>query len=372
MIVLAQAANRPLAALWGHAWRIDAFMERQDIASAQAETSEIAAMAERLRLPIIGWHLLRRQAAWAHLRGDFARAEEYSDATVEISRQLNDLSGLGIHAAFLLAVADLRGVERLLSDELNDVCDRSPALPVVLAQRAMTLWCAGRKEEAAVAFRALPLRYIDPRVPTSMALTVFGTELALQLHDRSGCEVLADLLRRVHQVAPTVGNGSVLWYGSTARTLGRLLLALGSVEDAIPLLEEGIGVDESIGARPYVAQGRYGLASALKQRGGRADLRQAAEAASLALAEARRLDMPGLVRDASALIDELSAQTNGPNPLTVREREIVALVKQAKSNREIAEQLFLSERTVEGHVRNILAKTGATSRTELIRQLLTP
>lgn len=44
---------------------------------------------------------------------------------------------------------------------------------------------------------------------------------------------------------------------------------------------------------------------------------------------------------------------------------------QALSNREVARRLVLSERTVEAHVRRILAKTGHTSRTELIRWFLT-
>jgi DNA-binding NarL/FixJ family response regulator len=46
------------------------------------------------------------------------------------------------------------------------------------------------------------------------------------------------------------------------------------------------------------------------------------------------------------------------------------LVAQALSNREVARTLVLSERTVESHVRSILAKTGLTSRTELTRWYL--
>jgi len=51
--------------------------------------------------------------------------------------------------------------------------------------------------------------------------------------------------------------------------------------------------------------------------------------------------------------------------LTAREREVAALIAQGKTNRAIAELLVLSERTVEGHVTNILAKLGCTTRTQI-------
>jgi DNA-binding CsgD family transcriptional regulator len=49
--------------------------------------------------------------------------------------------------------------------------------------------------------------------------------------------------------------------------------------------------------------------------------------------------------------------------LTPREREVLRLVAGGQSNREIAAGLFLSERTVENHVRHILAKLDLVSRT---------
>jgi DNA-binding NarL/FixJ family response regulator len=45
---------------------------------------------------------------------------------------------------------------------------------------------------------------------------------------------------------------------------------------------------------------------------------------------------------------------------------VAELVVRALSNREIAESLVLSERTVESHVRSILGKLGAANRAELI------
>jgi len=51
--------------------------------------------------------------------------------------------------------------------------------------------------------------------------------------------------------------------------------------------------------------------------------------------------------------------------LTAREREVATLIAQGKSNREVAESLVLSERTVESHVSSILSKLGVISRTQI-------
>ena len=49
--------------------------------------------------------------------------------------------------------------------------------------------------------------------------------------------------------------------------------------------------------------------------------------------------------------------------LTAREAEVLRLLAQGLSDREIAEALFISPRTVHGHVTNLLAKLGLESRT---------
>ena len=56
----------------------------------------------------------------------------------------------------------------------------------------------------------------------------------------------------------------------------------------------------------------------------------------------------------------------GFRDLSEREREVLALVASGASNPEIAEQLYLSERTVKGHVSNIFAKLGARDRAAAI------
>jgi DNA-binding CsgD family transcriptional regulator len=52
--------------------------------------------------------------------------------------------------------------------------------------------------------------------------------------------------------------------------------------------------------------------------------------------------------------------------VTIREADVLALVAQGRPNREIAERLFLSPRTVEKHVERLLAKLGVTRRAELV------
>jgi DNA-binding NarL/FixJ family response regulator len=50
-------------------------------------------------------------------------------------------------------------------------------------------------------------------------------------------------------------------------------------------------------------------------------------------------------------------------PLSEREREVLVLLAQGASNRDIAEKLYITEGTVKNHVSNILAKLQAENRT---------
>jgi two-component system, NarL family, response regulator LiaR len=64
------------------------------------------------------------------------------------------------------------------------------------------------------------------------------------------------------------------------------------------------------------------------------------------------------------LTNQQSSQEIKENELTGREIEILQLVAMGKTNQEIADQLFLSERTVRTHITNILSKLGLTNRTQ--------
>lgn len=76
--------------------------------------------------------------------------------------------------------------------------------------------------------------------------------------------------------------------------------------------------------------------------------------ASLVLGEFRRL-----------------ARASGPvQPLSEREREVLQYVARGHTYREIGEQLFIAEKTVENHVRNILGKLHLNRRQELVRYAL--
>jgi DNA-binding NarL/FixJ family response regulator len=67
--------------------------------------------------------------------------------------------------------------------------------------------------------------------------------------------------------------------------------------------------------------------------------------------------LPGLDLDAE----------HEPDPLTPRELDVVKLIAEAYTNRQIAEILSVSEKTVESHRANVLSKLGMRDRVELVR-----
>jgi DNA-binding NarL/FixJ family response regulator len=76
--------------------------------------------------------------------------------------------------------------------------------------------------------------------------------------------------------------------------------------------------------------------------------------------------MVPLAQRAQAALAALGA--NGrpvrPDGLTDRETEVLALIARGLTNKEIGVKLFISAKTVDAHVRNILDKTGTANRTE--------
>jgi DNA-binding CsgD family transcriptional regulator len=61
----------------------------------------------------------------------------------------------------------------------------------------------------------------------------------------------------------------------------------------------------------------------------------------------------------------------GSGPLSARERELVTLVAQGRTNAQIAAQLYISPRTVTSHLDRIRDKTGCRRRVDLTRLALT-
>ena len=77
---------------------------------------------------------------------------------------------------------------------------------------------------------------------------------------------------------------------------------------------------------------------------------------------------PFLTPDAQrALIKDVLERGEDADELTPREQEVVKLVAEAHTNREIAEILHLSEKTVESHRANAMRKLGMRDRVELVR-----
>jgi DNA-binding NarL/FixJ family response regulator len=79
----------------------------------------------------------------------------------------------------------------------------------------------------------------------------------------------------------------------------------------------------------------------------------------------------------STLIDRFmvsldTSLTNNPPPLTERERQVLDLILTARSNREIARELGIEERTVQAHVGRLMRKTGADNRIDLLMRASSP
>ena len=71
------------------------------------------------------------------------------------------------------------------------------------------------------------------------------------------------------------------------------------------------------------------------------------------------------VVDRAAAAGEMVAAPGPAAPLSPRELQVARLVEGGRSNKEIAAELVIAQRTAEGHVERILAKLGFTARAQV-------
>jgi DNA-binding CsgD family transcriptional regulator len=163
--------------------------------------------------------------------------------------------------------------------------------------------------------------------------------------------------------ASRLARDRVLAHVTRCRAL--VAAARGAVDDATSLLELAV-------ARHHEVGDVFGRARALLARGmilRRARQKRAArDAISAALADFEDLGAATWVERARGELGRIGGRTREEG-LTAAERRVAALVAAGRTNREVAEQLFLGERTVAGHLTRVYAKLGVRSRTELARQL---
>ncbi len=202
---------------------------------------------------------------------------------------------------------------------LRDIYDRTGAVlgkaQFMILSARHDLMTGDSKQARLTADRALELAS-DPRQPLALidAHRFLGTLLIDERDDESAASHLATSL----QIAEACQAPFEI--ALTRLELARLATATGDIQQASHLLDRARNTFDELGARPAL-------------------------------------------RRADQLASELQAKTQSyPDGLTPREAEVLALVAGRLSNREIAERLHLSVRTVERHITNIYTKIGVHNR----------
>ncbi len=209
----------------------------------------------------------------------------------------------------------------------------------------------GQIDAAAASIRGVLL---DTRAPASRARILgAAVEILLAAGDLATARAAASELS---EIATTLGAS--LLSAVSAHATGAILLAEGDVDGAAAALHRASEIWRELETPCEEAQTCLLLATICEQRGDRDGRR-------LELDTARRLfnrldAAPFLARIAEPT---RRATPQSAGPLSERELQVLRLLAAGRTNRDIADQLFISDKTVARHVSNIFDKLGVSNRT---------
>lgn len=333
-----------------------------EIAELRRELDRFSAHADEAKLP----HFRYLAAGWrpcvAILEGRWADALSGARARLQLDPGEPTPGLEGGFAFQMFAIERARGGLRALAPLVERFSSATPREQAWLPGLALVNAELGRRDVARDGFERLARDDFAalPRDALYLLSLVYLAEVCVYLADERRAALLYDRLAPYGELNTSVP--ATVMCGAVARDRARLALVLGRLDEARALFERALERNAAMGARPVLAETRVDYARLLLRSGAGADEDRARGLLREARRTARELEMSPLLARIGALGDP-SAE---PEDLTARELEVLGLIGEGASNRQVADRLFISQSTVATHVRSILRKTGASNRTEAV------